>query len=66
MLGLRSSSPVDTRASHNETEQKIMNNSETKMSRKKKDKGVEIKEPVYSQAQIDKISLPLRLYNRLE
>lgn len=38
------------------------------MSRKKKEKGAggESKEPTYSQAQIDKIVLPLRLYNRLE
>ena len=39
--------------------------SETKMSRKRRDKSLE-REPVYSQAHIDKISLPLRLYSKLE
>ena len=35
------------------------------MSRKRRDKSLE-REPVYSQAHIDKISLPLRLYSKLE
>ena len=39
--------------------------SETKMSRKRRDKSLE-REPAYSQAHIDKISLPLRLYSKLE
>ena len=49
----------------NETEQKITN-SDTKMSKKKKDKNAEKDKDAPSQAQIDKIVVPLRLYNKLE
>lgn len=57
------------RPTNETTEQKITrSNSETKASKKRKDKSAatEQKEPLFSQAQVDKICLPLRLYNKLE